>query len=345
MLPELEIYYYIILIYLTKEDHYSVRKAGDVQKRPKTVILNLFMRVLLCALLLFVSNNKEKGSSVRYKRKGKIKDRRDIDLVFIGGSTHSGTSLIRAMLDSHQEIYCGYGTWLMRNILGGLKNWRKFNRKQFLVNAGVYPEALDDAIAQFMLEVILGHCPTSKLCCYKDKYIHKLFKNAKFIHMVRDPRAVVYSSLSQNDSNNAASYWMNFRKWDEDNIIILNKCEELGKKYCLLVKYEQLILKPVTQTKRIFKFLGIPWNDEVLHHERHINKSLILRSEEYVSEDLFKPLHLNGLKSWFGNLPKEIEENLGHNGIGQLMYFDYNPEEHTPIYGRPDEFMMKMINK
>nr|XP_039259446.1 protein-tyrosine sulfotransferase A-like isoform X1 [Styela clava] len=284
-----------------------------------------------------------------------IKDRRNIDLVFIGGSTHSGTSLIRAMLDSHQEIYCGYETWLMRTILGGLERWREFNQKHFLVNAGVYPEALDDAIAQFMLEVILGHCPTSKLCCYKDtyiltyaEYIHRLFKNAKFIHMVRDPRAVVYSELSQKDPNNVnnvTSYWMNFQKWDEDNLIILDKCADLGKKYCLLVKYEQLILKPVAQTKRIFEFLGIPWSDEVLHHERHINKSLILRSEEYVSEDLFKPLHLNGLKSWFGNLPKEIEENLGQNGIGQLVYFDYDRKEHTPNYGRPDEFMMKRINK
>ncbi|XP_077965924.1 protein-tyrosine sulfotransferase 1-like [Styela clava] len=277
-----------------------------------------------------------------------LQDKKNINLVFIGGSNHSGASLTRAILDSHQDIHCRCETWLMEYMLGAMPRWTRLQQKFFLVNAGVYPEALDEAMAQFMLEIILSFCPNSKLCCYKStfmlswaKYVHRLFPNAKFIHMVRDPRAVVHSEMSQMNSNNVTHYWTTLKKWNDNNLYFYDECADLGKEICLIVKYEQLVLKPVMQTKRIFKFLGIPWNDEVLHHERHINKSLILRLEPDASEELFKPLNLDGLTKWIGNLPKEVEEQL--KIYNEMKLFGYDPEKTTPKYDQPDDFMMKMM--
>jgi protein-tyrosine sulfotransferase len=38
------------------------------------------------------------------------------------------------------------------------------------------------------------------------------------------------------------------------------------------VYYEQLVLQPELWLKRIIKFLDIPWNSSVLHHEDFIDK-------------------------------------------------------------------------
>lgn len=38
------------------------------------------------------------------------------------------------------------------------------------------------------------------------------------------------------------------------------------------VYYEQLVLHPEQWMRKILKFLDVPWNDSVLHHEEFINK-------------------------------------------------------------------------
>lgn len=38
------------------------------------------------------------------------------------------------------------------------------------------------------------------------------------------------------------------------------------------VYYEQLVLHPEEWMRKILKFLEVPWNDAVLHHEEFINK-------------------------------------------------------------------------
>lgn len=70
----------------------------------------------------------------------------------------------------------------------------------------------------------------------------------------------------------------NFRSvleyWNGITERIYRSCDELGEDACLPVYYEQLVLQPVKNTKRIFEFLDIDWCAEVLHHEKHINSTL-----------------------------------------------------------------------
>ena len=51
-----------------------------------------------------------------------------------------------------------------------------------------------------------------------------------------------------------------------------NECENLGPDKCLPVYYEQLVLRPKEWMDKILTFLGVEWDDSVLHHEEHINK-------------------------------------------------------------------------
>lgn len=48
------------------------------------------------------------------------------------------------------------------------------------------------------------------------------------------------------------------------------------------VYYEQLVLHPEEWMRKILKFLDIPWNDSVLHHEEFINKPNGVSLSKYV---------------------------------------------------------------
>ena len=62
----------------------------------------------------------------------------------------------------------------------------------------------------------------------------------------------------------------------------------------LSLYYEQLILHPRTWLTKILKFLDLPWTEEVMHHEKQINKphgislSKVERSSDQVNRFLLK---------------------------------------------------------
>ncbi len=52
------------------------------------------------------------------------------------------------------------------------------------------------------------------------------------------------------------------------------QCIDVGAETCMPVYYEQLVLHPEASMKSILKFLDIPFDEAVLHHEQYIGKSI-----------------------------------------------------------------------
>lgn len=66
------------------------------------------------------------------------------------------------------------------------------------------------------------------------------------------------------------------RKWNTAVESMNKQCNELGTKRCLTVPYEQLVLHPRTWMEKVLRFLDLPWNETVLHHEDYINNGIRL---------------------------------------------------------------------
>ena len=62
------------------------------------------------------------------------------------------------------------------------------------------------------------------------------------------------------------------QRWNTAVETMHKQCLQLGPEWCLRVPYEQLVLHPKEWMERVLRFLDIPWNDTVLHHEQAINK-------------------------------------------------------------------------
>lgn len=121
--------------------------------------------------------------------------------------------------------------------------------------------------------------------------------------MVRDGRATVNSIISRKvtiTGFDLSSYRQCMTKWNHAIETMHNQCKEIGSEKCMMVSvrccsvlkrwhcgklifrsnlfrllqvyYEQLVLHPEEWMRKILKFLDVPWNDSVLHHEEFINK-------------------------------------------------------------------------
>ena len=60
----------------------------------------------------------------------------------------------------------------------------------------------------------------------------------------------------------------------------------------LKVYYEQLVLHPEPQMRRILDFLELPWNNSVLHHEELIGKDISLSKVERSSDQVYHDFKL-----------------------------------------------------
>ncbi|XP_067866446.1 protein-tyrosine sulfotransferase 1-like isoform X2 [Heterodontus francisci] len=273
---------------------------------------------------------------------------KDMPLIFIGGVPRSGTTLMRAMLDAHPDVRCGEETRVIPRILAMKQMWSRSGReKQRLDEAGVTDAVLDSAMQAFLLEIIVKHGEPATYLCNKDPfalksltYLSKIFPNAKFILMIRDGRASVHSMITRKVTIagfDLSSYRDCLTKWNRAIETMYNQCLETGFNKCLPVHYEQLVLHPETWMKNVLKFLGVPWNTAVLHHEEMIGKAggVSLSKVERSTDQVIKPVNVEALSKWVGKIPHEVVREMPVIAP-MLAKLGYDPYANPPNYGKPD---------
>uniref|UniRef100_A0A158P621 Protein-tyrosine sulfotransferase n=1 Tax=Angiostrongylus cantonensis TaxID=6313 RepID=A0A158P621_ANGCA len=251
--------------------------------------------------------------------------------IFIGGMPRSGTTLMRAMLDAHPDVRCGEETRVIPRILGLNSQWRKsakeWNRLQ---EAGVTDEVLKSAVASFIIQVIAGHGAPAPRLCNKDPltmksavFLSDMLPNARYIFMIRDGRATVHSIISRKvtiTGFDLSDYRQCMTKWNSIMEVMDEQCTTVGDK-CLKVYYEQLVLHPEPQMRRILKFLKLRWNESVLHHEEYIGKDVKLSKVERSSDQ---------------DVLEEVDQLAP-----MLRKLGYDTSRNPPNYGKPDELVSK----
>ncbi len=221
---------------------------------------------------------------------------------FIAGRGRSGTTLLSTLLDSHPGIvvapesgfvlawarkYC-YKTLDLaarRQFLADLESDRRiFNRNN---SWGVCAEALrrdllnpelDFDYAALCRLVILHSCSQqdseslltagSKFPVYALflKPLARFFPAARFIILTRDYRDNVlsYKNVPYEPSHSVAFYAWRWRWYNRQVVKFLQDYPGRG----LQVRYEDLVLKPEAELRRICNFLGVPFIREMLNfHE------------------------------------------------------------------------------
>ena len=214
-------------------------------------------------------------------------------LIFIGGSPRSGTTLLQNMLDSHPLILGG-PEFLHLNDIIELRRKLHYSIDREWINLFCSREDVDDYLVATVEKLFLSLAEKHHFEFYSEKTpenilvfaeLTELFPEAHFIQVVRDPRAIV-SSMKQ-AKKRATGKGLKPPHFCADistSIAYAKKCfnagfkaEKLSPGKLLTIVYEQLIESPESETKRICKYIGVEWDDRMLHpgDKEHLGQQAI----------------------------------------------------------------------
>jgi hypothetical protein len=219
-------------------------------------------------------------------------------MVFIVGVPRYGTTLVNYMLNSSSKISIAPETHFFdsfykpylnaRNKEEVFKNYVKSEFFSYLelsddeVNAivdNIKAENAEDYCKYLFSDMLASYGKKSSTEIVGEKtprhlehfdLISKWYKNAKFIHVIRDPRDV---SLSQDTVPwNSHSIAQRAIRWNAYmNLSSKYKEESPGK--ILEVRYEDLIYSPKSEMERISKFLSIDFEESMVrptHNKKEV---------------------------------------------------------------------------
>ena len=207
---------------------------------------------------------------------------------FIAGAQRSGTTLLSVMLSKHKAVHIDLDTVVYRIItcFGLFKEALPYNlehsNEQLLswLVKNDYKGRLAELISQENLntsssvktsvhKAIKGRLTQNSKTVFGDKApeienfvpeVLMLIPEAKFIHIVRDGRAVTASKYKRANTNLS----LGAQQWLESNILGLSNQALLGEENYKIVKYEDLLSHPERELKEICAFLELDYDPSML---------------------------------------------------------------------------------
>lgn len=270
--------------------------------------------------------------------------------VLIVGSPRSGTTLLQLMVNAHPNIAI-YGEVHyfdqivpLKKLVFPLQTFTDIDNFfllvnniyniQYLPNAKEFFEQVKEKLKdekkptyeKFYLYLLREYAQQERANIYGDKtptYIRylqdiiNLFPNAKIIHIIRDPRAVVASLLKTPFASNCVV--TNALKWRIDIQSSFGTVRDSNS--YLELRYEDLILKPEIRLKKICHFIGEIYDSNMLNFYKN--------SKEYIKDEPWKdnvhyPVSNTSINKWEKDLSQTqifiIEKIIGSNLLSKFGY-------------------------
>lgn len=270
-------------------------------------------------------------------------DHNKIEAVFITGAPRSGTTMLASVLASRNdtiainEMHYIHELLKEQRIKGSVpenKQLRKLKNNNFIKQLDIVdnPIELKKLIREDFRDTVFNILNTAKEKYYPDKEIkywvehtphnhhyditlRDQFPNSKFVHIIRDGRAV-YSSTKQmpwglKDVVSGAISWRRQ----------VSHCMELDSKdFFYTVRYKDFVLDPENELKKICDFLGWDFRETMLNAEGlYFNKS----TRKNHSDLLGKRPNSSSLNKWKDQLSDLEIKYFNYYNKDLLEYFDY----------------------
>lgn len=192
--------------------------------------------------------------------------------IFVVGTMRSGSTLLRLILDSHDDIAIGEETGFAGGLAAtrAIPGWRY--GREWHHRLGWSDDELDDRLREFYSGMFERHALSQGKKRWGDKTpfhswhmpdMARVFPDAVFVAIVRHPGAVV-SSLRKRfhyGVQEAADFWTS------TNLEILRNGIALGGDRFALCRYEDVVRQTEPTMRDLLDWLGEAWCDAVLRHQ------------------------------------------------------------------------------
>lgn len=219
-------------------------------------------------------------------------------IVFVVGCPRSGTTLLQRMLDAHSDLTVTNDTHFItraakrelrlsanpeldEKLVQRVVDYHRFHRMGLnrdealsaahgVVDYANFVSRLYDLRAKMAGKTMAGEKTPDY--CRKMPLLHRLFPQAKFLHIIRDGRDVTLSTLDWASSGKGPGRW---DLWGRDAV---GTCAlwwrwqvgngrydgaRLGASVYREVKYEELTERPEAELREICEFLDIPFDERM----------------------------------------------------------------------------------
>lgn len=273
--------------------------------------------------------------------------------IFVGGSPRSGTTLVQNMLDSHPDICGGPEFFHIPDIIEVRKKLHQSIAKE-LIDLFCSYEDVDRLICSLIESLLLPLADKYECKLLSEKTtanvlvfpeLIDLFPGARFIHVVRDPRAIVASMLqvgirAKKVGRPTASFVAN----TSTAIDYAKKClnagfaaSKLAPDKVLTVVYERLVTDSERETKRMCDFLKIEWSSQMMHpgSVKHLGEKPIVNEVWYDKKTYYRDPEPGQIYKWKTQLTPIQQVIVAESfreveGLVKLGY-DFSPDDLSPI--------------
>jgi hypothetical protein len=196
--------------------------------------------------------------------------------IFIGGQRRSGTSLMRVLLNRHPNIACGPESKFVQD--PRFREWHERLAAEWCepVRQGEGgAEAIDRAMAALVNRLFTTYRERQGKGRWAEKtptniqridYLFRLFPDAQFVHVIRDPRDSFCSIRERmgRDKPEWAKFTPKRTARDWVNTIEAGERRRSETARYIEVRYEDLVVDPENALRRVLEFLGESWDECVL---------------------------------------------------------------------------------
>ncbi|MEM7100822.1 MAG: sulfotransferase [Pseudomonadota bacterium] len=267
------------------------------------------------------------------------------DLIFVISQPRSGSTLLQRILSGHPDVFASAETWLMLPQIFSVRqsghtaayeaDWARTAIHEYLENytdgeavydAGIraFADSLyGNALKRAEKKIFLDKTPRYY---YIAKDLYRIFPNAKFVFLIRNPLAVLASELTTYVKDNPR-----FLSSFHDDLLlaphlILDAIDHLGED-ANVIHYEKFVQDPDTQIRNLCNQLGLAFDSQMLNYGKtpapkgvmndpvgiHKHSTTSTQSMERWREMAEVPQSRHFAQAYLQRLGPDLLDRLGYN--------------------------------
>ncbi|MBE9562286.1 MAG: sulfotransferase [Proteobacteria bacterium] len=197
--------------------------------------------------------------------------------IFLVGAERSGTTLLRLMLDHHTKIAFNYEFEFAVDRITKLGQWPSLTdyykyleiHRIFLDSNLSIDKDLDypNLINSFLLQKQQrdGKEIIGATVHHEFHHLHKIWPEARFIHLIRDGRDVAHSNILMGWAGNM---FTGIDRWTTAENIWQNLQTKLQPQQYITVSYEKFIQNPEVGLQEICAFIGVEFDEKMFDYTK-----------------------------------------------------------------------------